>query len=376
MDSKPTAGLHKKLFNTLQNIGYNEQEARFLYLTATHSGYFTRHQFLRFTHQTKGCLVHRFTSKLLTQNHAQATQYGHKTFVFKLTSRKLYELFGKENLRLHRPHTADFIRSRLLTLDFILAHPEHRYLETEVEKLKFFREHLSIQSSILPGQTSEIEGLDSTSKRHRNDGFPVFLSASMDCRQTSAVPAFVYPDSANHGFSWFASYLDRHRIFLRRLPAFDLIYASPSSWKLDRAAQVFTSLFRNADHPDPGHLASYFQVRRLWETHKHGSITRADRDLLRDGDKRYRVEPFESTYQKWFAAGIPELDLVALFGPCFLHQEVGFRTFLLPENHDFLCCQNPRPVRPSVQNARSTSCSALRSIGTSLQVTAAAQVRD
>ncbi len=43
----------------LQDFGYNEQEAHFLYLAATHSGYFTRHQFLSFTHQTKGCLVHR-----------------------------------------------------------------------------------------------------------------------------------------------------------------------------------------------------------------------------------------------------------------------------------------------------------------------------
>jgi len=56
----------------LIDLGYNDQEARFLYLVATHSGYFTRHQFLTFTHQAKGCLVHRFTTKLLAQRHTHS----------------------------------------------------------------------------------------------------------------------------------------------------------------------------------------------------------------------------------------------------------------------------------------------------------------
>ena len=117
MDAKPGLDPHQDHLDRLQEFGYNEQEAHFLYLAAIHSGYFTRHQFLSFTHQTKGCVVHRFTTKLLTQHHAQATQYGHKTYVFKLTSRKIYDLIGKQDLRDHRFHTADFIRKRLLVLD-------------------------------------------------------------------------------------------------------------------------------------------------------------------------------------------------------------------------------------------------------------------
>jgi hypothetical protein len=65
IDSKPALDPHQDHLDRLRHSGYNEQEARFLYLAATHSGYFTRHQFLGFTHQTKGCLVHRFTTKLL-----------------------------------------------------------------------------------------------------------------------------------------------------------------------------------------------------------------------------------------------------------------------------------------------------------------------
>ncbi len=380
MDAKPVLDPHQDHLDRLRDFGYNKQEARFLYLAATHSGYLTRRQFLSFTHQTKGCLVHRFTTKLLTQHHAQATQYGHKTYVFKLTSRKIYDLIGKQDLRDHRFHTADFIRKsdfirkRLLVLDFVLAHPDLQYLESQEEKLKFFHGQLGVPASLLLGQTDSTGGLDPSLNRFFKDRFPVFVSARNGSTPGSALPTLVYCDPAHHGTSWFVGYLNRHQVFLRRLPAFNLVYASPGHWKFDRASQVFTALFRNANRPDPEHLARYFQIRRLWERGRYASLTRADRDLLRAGDKLYKGEPFESAYQKWFAAGLSELDLDALFGPSFLRQEIGFRTRLLPDNYDFLCCQNARPVRPSLKNARSTFCSASRSRATALQAVAAPEL--
>jgi hypothetical protein len=374
MDSKPGLDPHQDHLDRLQDFGYNEREARFLYLAATHSGYFTRHQFLSFTHQTKGCLVHRFTTKLLTQLHAQATQYGHKTYVFKLTSRKIYDLIGKQDLRDHRSHTGDFIRIRLLVLDFVLARPDLQYLESREEKFKFFHEQLGIPASLFPGQTDKAEDLAPSLNRFFKDRFPLFVSARNGNTPGPALPTFVYCDPAHHGISWFAGYLDRHQVFLRRLPAFELIYATPGHWKLDRASQVFTAIFGNANRPDPKHLAHYFQIRRLWETGQNGSLTRADRDLLRAGDKQYKGEPFESGYQKWFAAGLPAVDLDALFGPSFLRQEIGFRTQVLPDSHDFLSCQHARPVRPSLQNARSTFRSASRSRATALQAIAAPEL--
>ena len=88
--------------------------------------------------------------------------------------------------------------------------------------------------------------------------------------------------------------------------------------------------------PDPEHLTRYFQIRRLWETRQHASLTRADRDHLRAGDKQYKGEPFESAYQKWFAAGLSKVDLDALFGPSFLRQEIGFGPTFYPTAYDFL----------------------------------------
>jgi len=377
MDAKPGLASHQAQLDRLRDYGFNEQEARFLYLAATHSGYFTRHQFLSFTHKTKGCVVHRLTTKLLTQHHAQATQYGHKTYVFKLTSRKIYDLMGKHDLRDHRSHTSDFIRRRLLVLDFVLAHPGLQYLESQEKKIKFFHEQLGIPASLFLGQTDR-ERLDPSLKRFFKDRFPFFVSSGNGNASVSALPTFVYCDPAHHGISWFAGYLDRHQLFFRRLPAFNLIYATPSRWKLDRASEVFTTIFRNANRPDPEHLTRYFQIRRLWETRQHGSLTRTDRDHLRAGDKQYRGEPFESAYQKWFVAGLPEVDLDALFDLSFMQQEIGFRTHLLPHSHDFLWCQNARPVRPSLrptlQNTRSAFRSASRSRAAALQAVAAQEL--
>jgi len=372
-NAKPGLDLHQDQLDRLRDYGFNEQEARFLYLAATHSGYFTRHQFLSFTHKTKGCVVHRFTTKLLTQNHAQAIQYGHKTYVFRLTSRKIYDLIGKQDLRDHRSHTSDFIRRRLLVLDFVLSHPDLQYLESQEEKIKFFHEQPDRPASLFLGQTDR-ESLDPSLSRFFKDRFPFFVSARNGSTPVSALPTFVYCDPAHHGISWFADYLNRHQLFFSRLPAFELIYASPGYWKFDRASQVFTTLFRNANRLDPEHLARYFQIRRLWETRQHGSLTRADRDHLRAGDKQYKGEPFESAYQKWFAAGLSELDLNAFLGPSFLRQEIGFRSHLLPDSYDFLWYKNARRVRPSLQNARSGFRSASRSRAKALQAVATSEL--
>src|SRR6266852_3978742 len=206
MDAKPALDPRQDHLDRLQEFGFNEQGAHFLYLAATHSGYFTRHQFLSFTHRTKGCLVHRFTTKLLTQHHALATQYGHKTYIFKLTSRKIYDLIGKQDLRDHRFHTADFIRKRLLVLDFVLAHPDLQYLESQEEKLKFFHEQLGIPARLFLGQTDRTEGLEPSLPRFFKDRFPVFVSARNGCTAGSAVTTFVYCDPGHHGFSCFAGY--------------------------------------------------------------------------------------------------------------------------------------------------------------------------
>ena len=56
----------------LLSLGYTEDEARFLYIVATHSSYFSTRQYLQFTGAKSGEKSMAFTQKLLGKGHATA----------------------------------------------------------------------------------------------------------------------------------------------------------------------------------------------------------------------------------------------------------------------------------------------------------------
>ena len=57
----------------LCGLGYTEDEARFLYLVATHSGYFSTRQYLGFTGAKSGEKSMAFTQKVLGKGHGSST---------------------------------------------------------------------------------------------------------------------------------------------------------------------------------------------------------------------------------------------------------------------------------------------------------------
>jgi hypothetical protein len=97
----------------LQAFGYTEQEARFLYIVATHSGYFVARQFLAFTGSHRGKRTMKFWNKLETQRHARTERFPMSGVVHHLFSRQLYRQIEKENLRNRRMHEIDFIKRRI-----------------------------------------------------------------------------------------------------------------------------------------------------------------------------------------------------------------------------------------------------------------------
>ena len=114
----------------LQALGYTEVEARFLYLVATHSGYFTARQFLSFTGAHWGKRTATSWKKLENRKHARTECFPKGGVVHHLFSRRLYRLIERENLRNRREHEFDFIRRRIAILDFVLLNQGYHYLET------------------------------------------------------------------------------------------------------------------------------------------------------------------------------------------------------------------------------------------------------
>ncbi len=133
-------------------FGYTEEEARFLYLVATHSGYFTCQQFLKFIQAKPGKRSIAFARKVTEKKHASSKEYLRNGRVFHLFSRNLYEAIGRDNVRFRRKHSTEYIRTRLIAFDFILRNHDYNYLESEEHKLRYFCDQLGFDKKILPAK--------------------------------------------------------------------------------------------------------------------------------------------------------------------------------------------------------------------------------
>lgn len=154
----------------LRSFGYIEVESRFLYLVATHSGYFTVRQFLDFAHAKSGKRNAHLIEKLFSQGHATAQRYQRRSCVYHLHSRTLYDAIGKGELRNRRNHEIRHIRARLLALDYILAHSENEYFETAETKWRYFVEVLKVPEGIFRQKTDESDAITFP------DRFPIGIS--------------------------------------------------------------------------------------------------------------------------------------------------------------------------------------------------------
>jgi hypothetical protein len=108
----------------LQLLGYTQRESEFLFLVATHSGYFTNHQFKSFMETESGSVSHAFIRKLLESRHATYRAYRSGERVYHVFARKLYQAIERESLRTRKKHELEYVKTRLVALDFVLAHPQ------------------------------------------------------------------------------------------------------------------------------------------------------------------------------------------------------------------------------------------------------------
>src|SRR5437762_1373951 len=86
----------------------------------------------------------------LAIEHSTARSVLRNGLVYHLSSRIVYRAIDRENLRNRRAHSLEHIRTRLVALDFVLAHLQHEYLETEDDKLNYFCQQLDIPKELLP----------------------------------------------------------------------------------------------------------------------------------------------------------------------------------------------------------------------------------
>jgi hypothetical protein len=312
-------------------LGYTETEARFLYIVATHSGYFTLRQFLAFAEARRGKRSTAFAQKLLKHAHATIRDYMGTGSVFHLFSRLIYRPIEKDNLRNRRRHSFEYIRTRLVLLDFLLENPRYDFLETEEDKIRFFCESLGVAKDALPAKVYEGGPQSRPTVRYFVDKFPLFLVPPIS--DVSPVVTFTYVDSGCASLSNFVVHLGAYLALFQQLKSFRFLYVAPKTSQFASAEARFRSFIKRPLEPDvSGEILRYFEVRRKWDRHGYVIPVTEDLEFLAEARQRFHGDRFESLYEAWCAGRLAERELRSEFRQMSPDRAVSFETYLV-RNH-------------------------------------------
>jgi hypothetical protein len=313
-------------------LGYTEAEARFLYVVATHSGYFTMRQFDAFAGVSRGKRSMTFSQKLLKKGHATVRDYMRAGCVFHLFSRLIYGPIDKDNVRNRRRHSFEYIRTRLVQMDFLLENSGLDFLETENEKISLFCESLAVPKDVLPAKVYEGRPGSDPTVRYFVDKFPLFLAPPVS--NASPVVAFSYVDSGAGTLRGFVTHLAAYQGLFRHLKSFRLLYIAPRTTEFRRAEERFRASVKQPLESDvSSEILRYFHVRRKWENHEYIVPVAADFEFLNEARKRFHGERFDSLYAAWIAGTVSESDLRLECSQLTPGRTISFDTYLVRNRH-------------------------------------------
>src|SRR5215469_16866472 len=208
----------------LRYFGYTEEEAQFLYLVATHSGYFTCQQFLQFIKAKAGKRSVAFARKVVEKKHASAKEY----------------------------------------------HQGLTYLESEEQKLAFFCNQMGLDKKILPHKRYSGAIKDNYSDRYFVDKFPMFYNPATPL---PAVPTFSFIDPGLESMDSFKTHLDAYLTLFTKLPELRFYYIATRDSNFERAKKLFMRTFDRLWNPEaPTGLFDYFRTRRTWDEKNYGKL--------------------------------------------------------------------------------------------------------
>lgn len=317
-----------------EECGLDPDAAEWLAVVALHSGCFLRPQFfdhskLKYVHARKAAerLVGTFTKKKLAR---EITAEG-LGLLCRVTSKKVYRVLGSaDGSHRHRRMAGwPVIYRRLLSLDYVLDHPEFAWLPTEEEKLACFR-RLGIARSDLPFR--EYRGADNVghTRRYFANKHPIAVDTSLK------TAVFVYADSNEQSPQGLRSWRDEHA------PLFAALYRQGFRLKIVHAGreQTLARQVRNVFAGWAGDAASEREIvrmrrdlgrleRALEDNDEHvldeyGGFSRAlsyAGELEARLERKVEVAGYKADYDVWLSRRIPrEGEWRNLLGP--RHAEV------------------------------------------------------
>ena len=221
----------------LEPLGFTGHEAEWVTLVCLHSGLFTRDQ-VEFFLGSSRATSWRFTQQLLNARVSNRPLVNEKItdrrLTYRIYGKAIYRELGIANVRHRRDSSIEVTRRRLLSLDFVLDHPDLPWLATEQEKVACF-ERLGIDPELLPKRI--YYGRANGRIRYFHIKMPVAVE------QDRAVFTYIDPGMGTHTelHSWGAAHRrlwDKLRRSGRRI---EVVAVAWEQHLLDRAARVLQS---------------------------------------------------------------------------------------------------------------------------------------
>jgi hypothetical protein len=281
---------------------------------------------LDFSGVKRGYRSDALTRKLLSKKDASLEIHRKNARVYHLFSRKLYSAIGKENIRNRRDHEFQFIKTRLLALDFILANQQHNYFETEDGKVRYFCGALGVEKHALPAKLYLGTTNPSITSRYFVDKFPMFLPAITG----SPVVTFTYIAPEAENLVAFVTHLQNYLPLFRSLKEFTFLFTSPCDPLFPKARAIFSSLVKGPlETPSASEITRYFRVRKLWESRQFAALKTEDVEFLNEATRRFASERVQELYKAWVKGEFVDSRLASVFPDSHGERRMGFDTCLM-----------------------------------------------
>lgn len=278
----------------VERLGYTAREASFLVTAALHSGYFLMRQF----QPDGGKVAHRFGEKLLALRHVTIARCLRNTFLFHVQAKELYRAIGQENNRHRRVHNPFHVRSKVMGLDYVLAHPQFRFLPTEAEKVAYFCGERGLPERVLPAKT--YAGKGGNTSRYFVDKYPLRIGPE------TANISFCFVDDAAFGGLGFATWLDQYEPLIRSLERAEVVYVSADPMTFSSARTLFEQRFLGSGSAFPSaDLIAYFAMRKDFDAAGYRGRSQAALDTLRRLKRTFADPKFEDQYLVWLSGSQP-----------------------------------------------------------------------
>ena len=296
----------------LVRLGYRPNEAEFVCLAALNSGYFVRRQFVSFLGKKSGWLDEVFLSRAKAMHHVAMSSLARNRVLYHFKSHPLFTALGESNNRNRRTHETFTIKTRLMILDFVLAHLQNRFMSTEQEKIQFFCDVLHLDSSHFPSKLYRSASQSGSTRRFFVDKMPIFV----DTHDLVPVPSFCYVDAGSHGSEGFKTYLGEYRTLFARLPQYRLVYVAATSSNLADVERIFKREVGTRGAPvDPAitRLLGYFSDRQRFDRRDLAGFDQGKLIQFRQDRLEFSDSDSERLFDRWKTGG--DEAIIALLAP-------------------------------------------------------------